>query len=37
MNERITSPAAMSLEEIRTELYAITGTPLRDDADRLRK
>jgi hypothetical protein len=29
--------AAMSIEDVRAALRAITGTPLRDEADRLRR
>ena len=31
------APAAMSLEDVRAALRLISGTPLRDDVDRLRR
>jgi hypothetical protein len=36
-NSNLPAPAPISLEEIRAELRLITGTPLRDHADRLRR
>jgi hypothetical protein len=37
LREKLAAVEAMTLEQVQTELRAISGTPLRDDANRLRR